>query len=84
MDFDPTSRTPGPDDEDEPIEALSELGLEASGGFWAGVRKKIDRRVSAGHVASFAWDLPRLVFIEFLEIVFSLFPATKDRKGGPR
>jgi hypothetical protein len=84
MDSDPTSGTPGPDDDDEPIEALSELDLEPSGSFWARVRKKIDRRVSAGHVASFAWDLPRLVFIEFLEIVFSLFPATKDRKGGHR
>lgn len=84
MDDNPIPPAPGPEDGEEPLAELARLAPEVSRGFWSRVHRKIDRRVAAGHVTSFAWNLPRLVFIEFVGIAFSLFPTTKDRKGGPR
>lgn len=77
-------RDPEPDDDGERLAELSQLDLEASKGFWTRVRKKIDRRVAAGHVASFTWNLPKLVLIEFLEIAFNIFSPAKGRKGESR
>lgn len=82
MDDNPIS--PGPEDGEEPLAELERLDPEVSRGFWSRVHRKIDRRVAAGHVTSFAWNLPRLVFVEFLEIAFELFAPAQGRKGGTR
>ncbi|MBN1569116.1 MAG: hypothetical protein JXA73_14800 [Acidobacteria bacterium] len=72
------------DDTEEPLTELAQLDLEASAGFWMRVRNKIERRVATAQVMSFTWNLPKLIFLEFLEIAFSIFPPAKDRKGEPK
>ena len=84
MDNQSHSDNHSPDEPDQPITALALLDLKASPGFWARVRKKIDRRVAAIHFMSFSWNLPKLVFIEFLDMAFHLFTPARGSKGGSR
>jgi len=84
MDDKPDSNNQSPDDEGEPITALALIGLEASRGFWTRVRKKIDRRVATAQMLSFSWNLPKVVFLEFLQIAFNIFSPAKGRKGESR
>jgi hypothetical protein len=72
------------DDTGEPIAGLALIDLETSQGFWPRVRRKIDRRVATAQVLSFSWNLPKVIFLEFLQIAFSVFSPAKDRKGGSR
>ena len=84
MDDKPDMNSQTPDDEEEPIAALALMDLETSEGFWARVRRKIDRRVATAQVLSFSWNLPKLIFLEFLEIAFNILPSAKSRKGESR
>lgn len=73
-----------PDGEEEPIAALALIELDASQGFWTRVRRKIDRRVATAQVLSFSWNLPKVIFIEMLEMAFTFFSPAKSRKGESR
>jgi len=84
MDEKPHSENQFPDDEGEPIAALASIDLEASERFWTRVRRKVDRRVATAQVVSFSWNLPKLIFLEFLEIAFNIFSPAKGRKGESR
>jgi hypothetical protein len=84
MDEKPHSDSQSPDDEGEPITALALIDLEASPGFWTRVLRKIDRRVATAQVLSFSWNLPKVIFLEFLEIAFNIFSPAKGRKGESR
>jgi len=70
-----------PDDEGESITALALMDLVPSQGFWTRLRRKIDRRVATGQMLSFSWNLPKVIFLEFLHIAFGLFTPAKDPKG---
>ena len=84
MDEAPDTNNQTPDDEGEPVTALALIDLEPSHGFWTRVRRKIDRRIATAHMVSFSWNLPKVVFLEFLHVAFSLFSPAKDRKGESR
>jgi hypothetical protein len=84
MDEKPHPDNNSPDDAGEPVTALALIDPEASPGFWARVRKKIDRRVATAQVLSFSWNLPKVIFLEFLEIAFNIFSPAKGRKGESR
>ncbi len=84
MDDKPGMNGPAPDDIEEPISALAMMDLEPSRGFWTRVRRKIDRRVATAQVLSFSWILPKMIFIEFLQIAFDIFSPAKSRKGESR
>jgi hypothetical protein len=75
---------PQPEEHEEPITALALMDLEPSDRFWTRVRRKIDRRVTTAQVLSFSWNLPKVIFIEFLHVAFDTFSPAKSRKGEPR
>ncbi len=75
---------PTPDEGEQPVKELALMDLEASDGFWSRVHKKIDRRVATAQVVSFSWNLPKVIFIEFLQIAFNIFAPAKSRKGESR
>jgi hypothetical protein len=78
---DPGSR--GPDfDAGEPISQLAQLEEEPSAGFVRRLRASLGRRIASSQVASFAWNVPVLVLLEFLNMLFRLFQP-KQEKGGP-
>ena len=83
MDDRPVINSQTPDEEEEPISALALLDLEASEGFWTRVRRKIDRRVATAQVLSFSWNLPKLIFLEFLEIAINMFLKRRAEKENP-
>ncbi len=84
MDDKPDINGPTPDEEEQPIKELALMDLEASEQFWTRVHKKIDRRVASAQVLSFSWNLPKVIFIEFLQIAFNIFSPAKSRKGESR
>jgi hypothetical protein len=84
MDEKPNSDNQSPNDEGEPVAALALIVLEASPGFWTRVRRKIDRRVTTAQVLSFSWNLPKVVFLEFLQMAFNVFSPAKGREGESR
>ena len=52
-------------DPGEPIEGLVGFEHDASVDFLSRVRRAIHRRTTVAQVASFTWNVPFLVFIEF-------------------
>jgi len=79
-----TPGDPPRDDAGEAIEALAALEGAPSARFWLTVRRKIERRMVTAHVADFSWELPKVVLIEFIQLVFGLFQRREDPKGGTR
>ena len=71
------------DDQDagQPIAALSALEYETSPGFLSRVRRKIYRRTAYSQLASFAWHLPRMLLVEFLQLVGDLLNPRGPTKG---
>jgi len=84
MDETPHPDSAPTDDEGEPIAALADFDVEPAGRFWTRLRNRIERRVATAQVATFSWNLPKLVFLEFLGIAFNVFSPTKGRKEEPR
>jgi hypothetical protein len=66
---------------DEPIVALAELEQDISPTFLAVVRKKIYRRTAASQVASFSWNIPRMIFFELANIFTRLLMLAGKRGG---
>ena len=83
-------RPDGPaDDDDEadlgpPIAELRRLEQPSSATFLEVLRRKVERRVVTGQVTSAWWYLPRLVLLQFLEMIFGLFEPTDGDKGEDR
>ena len=74
-----------PNDEDldtgQPIEMLADLEEPARPGFMERVRNRIERRSLTGQFASFTWYLPKVILLEFLEMLFELFSSPQRPKG---
>ncbi len=70
-------------DPGEPIEALASLRHETSTGFLAGVRNRILFRRTASHLVDLLWSGPALVFMEFLQMIFELFPRPESDRNEP-
>lgn len=82
-------RDPGtgpPDGEDVdtglPIEVLSDLELPTRPGFMARVRNRIERRSITSQFVVFSWYLPKVVLLEFLQMLFEFISPSQRPKGG--
>ncbi len=64
----------------EPIRELRELARETSPEFLSRVRRKIHRRSSISNVASFSWELPKMILLEMMELAGHVFMATASNK----
>jgi len=67
---------------DDPIADLEQLDHDVSPEFVQGVRNKVERRRITGHFVVLSWDLPRVIVLEFLELVFQFVDFVSDSKGG--
>ena len=67
-----------------PIAEIAELQQEVQPGFLVRLRRRIERRSLTSQFLGFSWHFPKLILIELLEIVFSLFTPRNDRGGGPK
>jgi len=81
----PDNNPPGPFDDappetGRPLEQLRDWGEETSPLFAGRVRAKIYRRVAAKQLVTFWWDMPRLVLMEFLGVVMSLFSGSTKKE----
>ena len=48
------------------------------------LRRRIHRRSAGTHVATFAWELPKAVLVEFLQLIPELFIAVgSDKENKP-
>jgi hypothetical protein len=72
-----------PDDVGEPIDALRRLAEQPSPGFVDRVGRSIERRSFTSHLVSLTWHLPRLIVLEFVEIVFHFLGPRGNDGGGP-
>ena len=68
-------------DAGEPVAGLSDLEIDPSAGFLHRLRNDIARRSLASQFLSLTWYAPKMVLLEFVTMVFSLFRPADDRKG---
>jgi len=81
---DPGAGPPGNDEEvdtGQPIGMLSDLEHPARPGFMGRVRNRIERRSLTGQFATFSWYLPKVVLLEFVEMLFAFFGPSQRPKG---
>jgi hypothetical protein len=83
----PDSDTSNPldaDDQDlgEPITDLLNLEQDTSPGFLNVVRRKIYRRAATSQFASFSWNVPKMIFVEFWNMLVQLLNPRAASKGG--
>jgi hypothetical protein len=67
-------------DPGEPIEVLASLESEPSSNFLGRIRRAIHRRTSASQIASFSWNIPFLVFMEFWHMLTEQLNPRSPRK----
>lgn len=85
MSSDSDKPNPRPSDDQElgaPIVDLLNLEQDISPAFLSSVRKKIYRRVTASQFASFSWELPRMILLEFWKMLVELSNPRASQKGG--
>jgi hypothetical protein len=58
-----------------PVSELQEEELEPQGDFAGRVRRSIERRVAGGQVATFSWELPKVVLRELTEMIVDRTPT---------
>lgn len=83
----PDSDKPNPpptDDQNlgEPIADLLNLEQDASSTFLSGVRRKIYRRSTTAQFVTFYFDLPKIILVEFWNMIVQLLSPRSTRKGG--
>ena len=82
-DFDKSDSIPINDqDMGEPIEALRDLEQDTSPSFLSSVRRKIYRRTTASQFASFSWHLPKMILVEFWNMLVQILNPDAAQKGG--
>ena len=65
----------------EPIGMLADFQQDPSSHFLQRIRKRINRRMTAATAVAFACHLPKLILIEFLDMIFQVFSSDKPQKG---
>ena len=63
-----------------PIDELKDQELDPKRDFVGRVRRQIERRTATSHPATFSWELPKLVLLEFLKAAGELSPKKDPRK----
>jgi hypothetical protein len=79
-----SGRPPIPDDDDEtgePIAILAGLQQDPSPNFLGRIRNKINRRATVSSMVAIGWHLPKLILIEFLDLIFHAFGSNNPHKG---
>jgi hypothetical protein len=83
------SDTPIPQPENEqdvdagpPIVELAGLEHEPSATFLSIIRRRIHRRSTASQLASFSWNMPGMIFLEFWNALIQLLGPRDTQKGG--
>jgi hypothetical protein len=71
-------------DTGEPIRALTTLEEPTSDGFVDRVRHALDRRTLTSQVSSLWWDVPKVVLLEFLKLIFEWFGDPDRTEGDAR
>jgi hypothetical protein len=77
-------RNPAPSDDDDagqPIGGLGQLQHDTSPSFIAVVRGRIHRRLMVSELVGFSWDLPKVVFGEFVRMLIGILKPLSARKG---
>ncbi len=65
----------------KPIEVLKDQELEPTRDLVGRVRRQIERRMVTSYAASFSWQLPKLVFLEFVKAAGEFALSLKEKKG---
>jgi hypothetical protein len=81
MNGEPNNPDDNEDEAGEPLAILADFQQEPSPHFLGRIRKKIDRRITASNVVAIGWHLPRLVLVEFLDMIFHVFGSHNPQKG---
>ena len=66
----------------EPIADLLDLEQDTSPTFLQVVRRKIHRRSMTSQFASFSWHLPKMILVEFWNMLVQLLNPRATQKGG--
>ena len=69
-------------DPGEPIAVLAGLERTPSPSFFNIVRRRIQRRSTASQLASFSWNVPTMIFMEFWKAVIQILSPRDTSKGG--
>ena len=80
----PRPPDPEPPDTGAPIAELAGLGHPASRTFLDRVRRRLQRRMIGGHIASLAWHGVAVVLLEFLRLIFGLLGRPDRTRGDSR
>jgi len=65
-----------------PITALMELEQDSSPSFLPVLRRRIYRRLTASQLASFSYNIPKLILAEVWTVLIQLFAPREPGKGG--
>jgi hypothetical protein len=80
----PTPGVEDTDEPDEPIRELRDLERDTTPGFLSRVRRKIYRRTAVSHVATFSWQIPKVILLEMVGMLGHILNAFSARKGSER
>jgi hypothetical protein len=69
-------------DPGEPVTVLADLEQEPSTAFLNVVRRKIHRRSAASQFVSFSWNVPKVILLEFWNILVEILSSRGTQKGG--
>jgi hypothetical protein len=69
-------------DPGEPVRLLADLEQEPSAAFLNVVRRKIHRRSAASQFVSFSWNVPKVILLEFWNILVEILSPRGTQKGG--
>ena len=64
-----STRIPADEETGQPIQVLFDQESEPSSQFIAKVRRRIYRRTTASQLASFSWNLPKMILLEMASLM---------------
>lgn len=70
----------GPEEHDDPIQALAEQEDQAAADFVPKLRRRIHRRAASSQVVAFCWELPQIVFVEMVQLAVEVAATVGGKK----
>jgi hypothetical protein len=67
-------------DPGEPVKELAGFEYDPSDVFWNVVRRKIQRRSTVSQVASFSWNIPKLILAEAWSALIHIIGSQSGKK----
>jgi hypothetical protein len=71
-------------DPGEPVGVLAAFEYEPSTNFLSRIRRSIQRRTSVSQIASFSWNIPLMVFMEFWAMIVEQLNPKRPGKDGQK